>query len=87
MCLKLSHSKRANLSELVHSSFVAAPHDNENKTVKIELADLLLLVRGWNQDLEESATLLKLDNFITLLRPVLEYCSRDSLNQLITSNK
>lgn len=33
--LKLSHQKRANLNDLLNSNFVIAPHNNENKTVKI----------------------------------------------------
>ena len=60
-CLTLSHSKRAKLSELMESNFIAAPHDNENRTVKVELADLMALGKGWNQDnIFESGTHQKL---------------------------
>ena len=47
--LKLSHERRASLSELMDSPFKVSPHDNDNRTVKIELADLLAIGRGWSQ--------------------------------------
>ena len=51
MCqsLKLSHARRATLSDLLESPFIMAAHDNENRTVKISLEDLLSIGRGWNQ--------------------------------------
>jgi hypothetical protein len=43
------HSKRANLFELMNSSFIITPHDNDNRTVKVDLANMLAIYRGWNQ--------------------------------------
>ena len=49
-CLNLNHKKRATLYELIESNFITVSNENNNKTVKIELADLLALDRGLNQE-------------------------------------
>ena len=58
--LKLSHARRATLSDLIESPFIVTPHDNDNRTVKIGLADLLAIGRGWSQEVFESGVQQKL---------------------------
>lgn len=51
MCLKLQHSRRASFSEVIQHTFITTQHDNENRTVKIDLASMLAICRGWNQEI------------------------------------
>ena len=74
--LKLSHSKRSALSELIESPFIVAPHDHDNKTVKIELADLLAIGRGWSQEVFEPGMQQKMDGFLSHLRTVLDHLNK-----------
>lgn len=74
--LKLSHTRRATLSDLIENPFITAAHDNDNRTVKIELSDLLAIGRGWSQEVFESGAQQKLDSFLGHLKTVLEHTNR-----------
>lgn len=44
---------------------------------------MLALIRTRNQDIYESATLQKMDGFLSLMRPVLDECNKEILTDLV----
>lgn len=49
ICLKISHSKRACLNDLLSHNFVTSYKDPDNHTVKVELKDMLSITGGYLQ--------------------------------------
>lgn len=49
ICLKISHSRRGSLNELLGHNFVVSYKDPDNQTVKIELKDMLKISGGYFQ--------------------------------------
>jgi hypothetical protein len=84
--LKLSHSKRASIDEMMGHVFLRS-ESKECHTVNVSLQDLLQISKVESDPIVESVKEERLDKFIGHILQVLSNCNRDLVVSLLKTSK